>query len=153
MRLGGCHLAPMLMRNQVATRLLLSHSPMPASNTFDSCLNDHDDSLQRQLSVARTVLLQAVDLLDNYLTSDDQLSVSSQYLSGSTIGAHQPRCIENYQSHVCQVNICAMPGTTLSYWRLVCRSLPRIFYRMILASGILQWKLAVQARRKPYSTQ
>lgn len=126
---------------------------MPASNTFDSCLNDHNDSLHQQLSVARTVLLQAVDLLDNYLTSDEQLSVSSHYLSGSTIGAHQPRCVENYQSHVCQVNTCAMLGITLSYWRLVCRNLPRICYRMILASGILQWKLAVPARRKPYSTQ
>ena len=83
---------------------------MPASNTFDSCLNDHDDSLQQQLSVARTVLLQAVHLLDNYLTSDDQLSVSSQYLSGSTIGAHQPRCVENYQ-------ISCLPGKHLRHAR------------------------------------
>jgi len=83
---------------------------MPASNTFDSCLNDHVDSLQQQLSVARTVLLQAVHLLDNYLTSDDQLSVSSQYLSGSTIGAHQPRCVENYQ-------ISCLPGKHLRHAR------------------------------------
>lgn len=47
------------------------------------------ESLQQQLSVAKTVLLQAVDLLDNYLTSDDQLTISSKYLPGSTIGAYQ----------------------------------------------------------------
>ncbi|KAG6897922.1 hypothetical protein C0992_009074 [Termitomyces sp. T32_za158] len=38
------------------------------------------------LYVSKTVLLQAVDLLDNYLTSDDQLTVSSKFLCGSTIG-------------------------------------------------------------------
>jgi len=63
---------------------------MSASNTLDSCQSDHGDALSQQLSVAKTVLLQAVDLLDHYLTSDEQLSVSSQHLSGSTIGAHQP---------------------------------------------------------------
>ncbi|KAG6866822.1 hypothetical protein C0991_008758 [Blastosporella zonata] len=38
------------------------------------------------LYVSKTVLLQAVDLLDDYLTSDDQLTVSSKFLPGSTIG-------------------------------------------------------------------
>ncbi|KAG6910600.1 hypothetical protein DXG01_009551 [Tephrocybe rancida] len=38
------------------------------------------------LYVSKTVLLQAVDLLDNYLTSDDQLTISSKFLPGSTIG-------------------------------------------------------------------
>lgn len=42
--------------------------------------------LCQQISVAKTVLLQAIDLLDNYLTSDEQLSVHSQFLPGSTIG-------------------------------------------------------------------
>lgn len=71
-------------------KFLFSHSSMSASNTLDSCQSDHGDALSQQLSVAKTVLLQAVDLLDHYLTCDEQLSVSSQYLSGSTIGAHQP---------------------------------------------------------------
>lgn len=44
----------------------------------------------QQLSVAQTVLSQAVDLLDNYLTSDEQLTVHSKFLPGSTIGARIP---------------------------------------------------------------
>ncbi|KAF4572665.1 hypothetical protein EYR40_004254 [Pleurotus pulmonarius] len=43
---------------------------------------------QQLLAVARTVLEQAVDLVDNYLTSDDQLTVHSKSLPGSTIGKH-----------------------------------------------------------------
>jgi hypothetical protein len=45
-----------------------------------------DETLFQQLEVAKTVLKQAVDLLDNHLTSDDQLTVHSKYLPGSTIG-------------------------------------------------------------------
>lgn len=45
-----------------------------------------DETLFQQMEVAKTVLHQAVDLLDNHLTSDDQLTVHSQYLPGSTIG-------------------------------------------------------------------
>jgi hypothetical protein len=48
------------------------------------------DVLMQQLSVAQTVLSQAVDLLDNYLTSDEQLTVQSKFLPGSTIGARIP---------------------------------------------------------------
>jgi len=40
------------------------------------------------LSVSKTVLLQAVDLLDNYLTSDNQLTITSKFSPGSTIGKH-----------------------------------------------------------------
>jgi len=40
----------------------------------------------QQLSVAKTVLLQAVDLLDNHLVSDQQLTVQSRFMPGSTIG-------------------------------------------------------------------
>lgn len=54
-----------------------------------SQLGDHDSTaLIHLLSVSRTVLLQAVDVLDNYLTSDDQLTAHSRYLPGSTIGKH-----------------------------------------------------------------
>ncbi|TFK41348.1 hypothetical protein BDQ12DRAFT_679310 [Crucibulum laeve] len=49
---------------------------------------ESDEAFIQQLSVARTVILQAVDLLDNHLTSDEQLTVSSKYLPGSTIGKH-----------------------------------------------------------------
>ncbi|TFK57472.1 hypothetical protein OE88DRAFT_1651212 [Heliocybe sulcata] len=49
---------------------------------------DEQTSLQQLLTVSTTVLSQAVDLVENILTSDDQLTVSSQYLPGSTIGKH-----------------------------------------------------------------
>ena len=42
--------------------------------------------VEQQLSVAKTVLLQAVDLIDNHLTSDEQLTTHSKYMPGSTIG-------------------------------------------------------------------
>ena len=42
--------------------------------------------LEQLLDVSTKVLAQAIDLLDNSLTSDNQLTVSSKYLPGSTIG-------------------------------------------------------------------
>lgn len=42
--------------------------------------------MSEQLGVAKTVLFQAVELLDKHLTSDEQLTVHSKYLPGSTIG-------------------------------------------------------------------
>lgn len=49
--------------------------------------NEGEDlSLKRLLEVSTVVLQQAIDLVDNDLTSDDQLSVHSQYMPGSTIG-------------------------------------------------------------------
>jgi hypothetical protein len=41
---------------------------------------------EEQLAVAKTILAQAIDLVDKHLTSDEQLIVSSKYLPGSTIG-------------------------------------------------------------------
>jgi len=40
------------------------------------------------LQVSRIVLRQGIDLLDNHITSSDQLTVHSQHLPGSTIGKH-----------------------------------------------------------------
>lgn len=45
-----------------------------------------DLSLKRLLEVSTIVLQQAIDLVDNDLTSDEQLSIHSQYMPGSTIG-------------------------------------------------------------------
>ncbi|KAF8971527.1 hypothetical protein BDZ97DRAFT_1786955 [Flammula alnicola] len=46
------------------------------------------DLVQQQIIVAKTILIQGIDLLDNHLTSDEQLSVHSKHLPGSTIGKH-----------------------------------------------------------------
>jgi hypothetical protein len=49
--------------------------------------NDREQRKQ-SLEVARTVLEQAVDLLQTRLTHDEQLSVSAKHVAGSTIGEH-----------------------------------------------------------------
>lgn len=55
-----------------------------------SVLQDLPENVAQLLSVSKILLLQAVDVLDNHLTSDEQLTVNSQYLHGSTIGAYLP---------------------------------------------------------------
>lgn len=54
--------------------------------------NQHTETemqnLEQILYVSTTVLGQAIDLLENSLVSDEQLTVQSKYLPGSTIGAY-----------------------------------------------------------------
>jgi hypothetical protein len=47
---------------------------------------DQMKNLEQLIDVGTTILNQALDLLDNSLTSDEQLTVHSQYMPGSTIG-------------------------------------------------------------------
>ncbi|KAF9459457.1 hypothetical protein BDZ94DRAFT_1268226 [Collybia nuda] len=72
-----------------------------------------DTPLIQLLSVSKTVLFQAVDLLDNYLTSDEQLTLSSKFLPGSTIGKH----LRHARDHFVLLMDCASvtPPKTLSY--------------------------------------
>jgi len=46
------------------------------------------NNLEQLLEVGTTILNQALDLVDNSLASDEQLTVHSQYMPGSTIGKH-----------------------------------------------------------------
>lgn len=91
---------------------------MPNHSGQNGC-SDHvhpDTPLTQLLSVSKTVLLQAVDLLDNYLTSDDQLILSSKYLPGSTIGAPPfLRVASSSLTPAMQENTCAMHAITLFY--------------------------------------
>ncbi|KAL0950845.1 hypothetical protein HGRIS_007603 [Hohenbuehelia grisea] len=50
--------------------------------------SDEDTQASQLLAVSKTVLMQAVELVDNHLISDDQLTAASQYIPGSTIGKH-----------------------------------------------------------------
>ncbi|KAJ6574775.1 hypothetical protein B0H19DRAFT_1125721 [Mycena capillaripes] len=54
----------------------------------DSLVEAEETTLGQLLKVSRIVLRQGIDLLDNHITSNDQLTVHSQYLPGSTIGKH-----------------------------------------------------------------
>ncbi|KZP32224.1 hypothetical protein FIBSPDRAFT_848592 [Athelia psychrophila] len=47
-----------------------------------------DTPLTQLLAVATTILGQALELVENILVSDDQLTVQSKYLPGSAIGKH-----------------------------------------------------------------
>ena len=73
-------------------------NPVPAAATIDISMNlsskeAEELSLKRLLEVSTIVLQQAVDLVDNSLTSDDQLTTHSQYMPGSTIGASSPKSV------------------------------------------------------------
>ncbi|KAJ7456668.1 hypothetical protein FB451DRAFT_1276785 [Mycena latifolia] len=58
---------------------------MQAESTFAEA---EETTLTQLLQVSRIVLQQGIDLLDKHITSNDQLTVHSQYLPGSTIGKH-----------------------------------------------------------------
>ena len=48
----------------------------------------NETPLTQLLSVSKAVLNQALDLVETVLTSDEQLTVNSKYLPGSTIGTY-----------------------------------------------------------------
>jgi len=83
--------------------------PVPSSTDDDSL----SDSVEKLLFVSKTVLLQAVDLLDNHLNCDDQLTTHSRYLPGSTIGKHLRHARDHF---LLLLNVMSSPPPrTLSY--------------------------------------
>jgi len=50
--------------------------------------DDKMNNLEQLIDVGTTILNQALDLVNDSLTSDEQLTVHSQYMPGSTIGKH-----------------------------------------------------------------
>ncbi|KIK71313.1 hypothetical protein GYMLUDRAFT_211427 [Collybiopsis luxurians FD-317 M1] len=56
-----------------------------------------DDNANNLLFVAQTVLKQAVDLLDHDLEHDEQLTVQSKFLPGSTIGKHLRHARDHFE--------------------------------------------------------
>jgi len=75
-----------------------STKPGPGPSRADVDRNPHPSQLSELLFVSSTILQQAVDLVDNVLTDNNQLTVQSKYLPGSTIGnlfAHIPRSRSN----------------------------------------------------------
>ncbi|KAK7058293.1 hypothetical protein VNI00_001924 [Paramarasmius palmivorus] len=79
--------------------------------------------LGQQILVAQTVLQQAIDVLDNELTSDDQLTVQSKYLPGSTIGKHLRHANDHFQS-IIQIIEQSTDSYTLDYDRTRSRNSP-----------------------------
>ncbi|KAF8740644.1 hypothetical protein AX14_007781 [Amanita brunnescens Koide BX004] len=71
-----------------------SHSVTPMSFADGQKASE---SLEKLLFVSKTILLQAIDLLDNHLDSDNRLTTSSRYLPGSTIGKHLRHARDHFQ--------------------------------------------------------
>jgi len=97
------------------TMVLSSIEPSASTNsqTSSSDMTSNKEIIAQQLAVAKTVLLQAVDLLDNHLVSDQQLTVQSQFMPGSTIGKH----LRHARDHFALLITCilAPPPRVLSY--------------------------------------
>lgn len=72
-------------------------------------------SLKRLLEVSTVILQQAVDLVDNDLASDEQLTIHSQYMPGSTIGA--PFTLYGARLLTFVSFSCATPGKHLRHAR------------------------------------
>lgn len=63
---------------------------------LDQSLDERESepsALEHLLDVTRTTMQQAIDLVNNHLITDDQLSAHSRYLPGSTIGSFRYRCL------------------------------------------------------------
>lgn len=92
-------------------------SVVDSSHSNGSDIASPSSLIQLQF-VSTTVLQQALDLVENILTSDDQLTVTSKFLPGSTIGdtiLHVINTILCMLLRDCtQENICGMRGIILS---------------------------------------
>ncbi|KAK1232591.1 hypothetical protein PQX77_004259 [Marasmius sp. AFHP31] len=80
--------------------------------------------MKDQVIVAQTVLQQAVEVIDQFLTSDEQLSVHSQYLPGSTIGKHLRHANDHFRSLIQIVDSQSPNSYTLDYDRSRSRNSP-----------------------------
>ncbi|ESK98471.1 fk506-binding protein 5 [Moniliophthora roreri MCA 2997] len=86
----------------LATQQILTTEP-PSSAPINMAkangiVTEEVEFLGQQILVAQTVLQQAIDVIDNQLTSDDQLTVHSKYLPGSTIGKHLRHANDHFRS-------------------------------------------------------
>jgi len=105
--------------------------------------------------VSTTVLHQALDLVDNILTSDEQLTVQSKFLPGSTIGDTKLHMINinlNLLLRDCaQENICGTREITSFSLSIACQGLPHISFLMTLAVVIHPWNTVSQTLERPSS--
>ena len=92
------HIPYYIVRLSLFIRCVLLRSSMPSSLQKPDAVQDGDRvrcsrngaDLSQLLSVAVTVLRQGLDLVENVLSSDEQLTVHSKHLPGSTIGLSRP---------------------------------------------------------------
>ncbi|KAI0786063.1 hypothetical protein C8Q75DRAFT_773944 [Abortiporus biennis] len=80
---------------------------LQSESTGDQCV-DERLALQRLLEVSSVVLGQGIDLVNNSLTSNDQLVAQSKYIPGSTIGKH----LRHARDHFALLLDCVSSDTT-----------------------------------------
>ncbi|KAJ3936665.1 MAG: hypothetical protein NXY57DRAFT_984809 [Lentinula lateritia] len=91
--------------------MALASQPLPSMTVqFD---DENTTNLKDLLFVAQTVLEQAVDLLDNDLKEDEQLTVPSKFLPGSTIGKHLRHARDHFE--LLLICITSPPPYVLNY--------------------------------------
>jgi hypothetical protein len=64
---------------------------------------DEMKDLEQLIDVGTTILNQALDLVNDSLTSDEQLTVHSQYMPGSTIGTND--VVLPSQGHLARIEL------------------------------------------------
>ncbi|KAJ4499020.1 hypothetical protein C8R41DRAFT_815762 [Lentinula lateritia] len=91
--------------------MALASQPLPSMTVqFD---DENTTNLKDLLFVAQTVLEQAIDLLDNDLKEDEQLTVPSKFLPGSTIGKHLRHARDHFE--LLLICITSPPPYVLNY--------------------------------------
>ncbi|CAE7194077.1 unnamed protein product [Rhizoctonia solani] len=74
----------------------ITHSESVAVSNKTIPPQDHSVVVEQLTDVARDVMGQAIDLLQNTLTDDTQLTYRSKYIPGSTIGKHLRHARDHY---------------------------------------------------------
>ena len=119
--------------------------------------NGHEEevrNLEQLLDVSTKVLEQALDLLDNTLTSDEQLTVSSKFLPGSTIGMLLfPSSAFLHRITVVQANTFVMLEIISPCSSTACPRHPHTSLPMTRDPGTPLWNLVVNLPKKPSKKQ
>ncbi|KAL0579798.1 hypothetical protein V5O48_002209 [Marasmius crinis-equi] len=112
-------------------QLQSSELPLQGTSNAPSAVQESGGSadqsmrnMKEQVLVAQTVLQQAVGVIEQFLTSDEQLSVNSKYLPGSTIGKHLRHANDHFRSLIQLVNTQSPDSYTLDYDRSRTRNSP-----------------------------
>jgi hypothetical protein len=79
--------APRMQQPATTQRSPSLVQPQPAQNDHHRPEDEmNDPNLEQLIDVGVTILNQALDFVNDSITSDEQLTVHSQYMPGSTIG-------------------------------------------------------------------
>lgn len=115
----------------------------------DASYDPEEMPLTQLLSVSTTILAQALDLVENVLTSDEQLTIHSKYLPGSTIGIVEYLILFPPTEQALQANTYDTRGTTFCYCLIRCLPHHLTNFVMTFECGIHPWNLIWLTQRPP----